>query len=59
MSEFWLWFKANRKGWGRLNQKTFLKRRNLLEEKFPLPDPKTKIVLNKPKGIAVKADKLW
>ena len=29
-----------------------------LEERF-LPDPKTKIVLNKPKGIAVKGDKLW
>ncbi len=29
-----------------------------IEEKF-LPDPKTKIVLNKPKGIAVKGDKLW
>ncbi|MBI5044300.1 MAG: hypothetical protein HZC10_10845 [Nitrospirae bacterium] len=29
-----------------------------IEERF-LPDPKTKMVLNKPKGIAVKADKLW
>ncbi len=57
MSEFGSGLKPTEKDGAGYIRKLSLKGETL-EERF-LPDPKTKIVLNKPKGIAVKADKLW
>jgi len=57
MSEFGSGLKPTEKDGAGSIRKLSLKGETL-EEKF-LPDPKTKIVLNKPKGIAVKGDKLW
>ena len=57
MSEFGSGLKPTEKDGAGYIRKLSLKGETL-EEKF-LPDPKTKIVLNKPKGIVVKADRLW
>ncbi|MFZ3064677.1 MAG: hypothetical protein WA277_05275 [Nitrospirota bacterium] len=57
MSEFGSGLKPTEKDGAGSIRKLSLKGETI-EERF-LPDPKTKMVLNKPKGIAVKADKLW
>lgn len=57
MSEFGSGLKPTEKDGAGYIRKLSLKGETL-EERF-LPDPKTKMVLNKPKGIAVKGDKLW